>query len=309
MIKEKPEDFIVKEVMDLHLGEGRYAYFILKKKNWNTLNAIRKIAERLRIDFKRLGYAGRKDKVAVTEQYVSAFNISRAMIERLRIKDIWIKFVGYGGTPIKLGSLKGNNFEIVINRARELKKVDFVANYFDEQRFSMGNIDMGRMLVKKEFNEMCERLELTIERNDVIGALRTMGVRRLQFYLHAFDSYLWNEVLALYLSKFKHFRVKYTYGEFVFLNEKVKNFEMPLINSKTIFKDKEIEEIYAKVLKANGVKQSDFLMKEIPEIVTRGASRNIFAQVKWKSIDTHKVKFYLPKGSYATIVLKKAASI
>lgn len=314
LIKESLDDFKVKEVIDLDLSKGKYVYFLMKKKNWNTLNAIKKISKRANIDIKRIGYAGSKDKNAITEQYISLFDVRREKIETLKIKDIWLKFVGYGDKQIGLGSLKGNSFRITIKDIDSFEKIYFIENYFDEQRFSMGNIDIGKMIVKKQFKEICDKLELGIKKNNYIGALRRLGIRRLQFYLHSYESYIWNKVLVEYLERFEHFKVRYKYGDFTFLKKPIKNFEIPLINYNTEFKDKDIEEIYNKVMEGEKVTKKEFLIKEIPEIITKGASRNIFADVKWESLEFNKnkryakAKFYLPKGSYATIVLKKAAN-
>ena len=71
-IKQKPEDFLVKEIPDYELDEnGIYAYFWLTKKNFTTVDAIRTIANKLDIMMKRIGFAGSKDKIALTKQVIS----------------------------------------------------------------------------------------------------------------------------------------------------------------------------------------------------------------------------------------------
>jgi len=314
IIKENPEDFVVKEILRLKGGNGKYAYFLMKKRNWNTLNAIEELSRRLRIPFKSFGYAGNKDKNAVTEQHISMFNVTEDRVDWIRVKDIWLTFLGYGFETISLGSLEGNDFEIVVKDIDGIGKIEFVANYFDEQRFSKNNIEIGKMIVKRQFKEMCKKLELKVEKNDYIGTLRKLGIRRLQFYLHSYQSWLWNLVLSKHLEQFKHFKVKYSHGNFVFLHERIKNIDLPLINFNTKFKDKEIEKEYNEVMKKEGIGKVDFLIREIPELVTEGISRKAFIGVNWDSVGYDKekreakVKFYLPKGSYATIVLKKATN-
>ena len=113
---------------------------------------------------------------------------------------------------------------------------------------------------------------------------------------------------------FKNFKVKYSHGDFVFLYERIKNIDLPLINFNTEFKNKEIEKIYNKIMKKEGIGKIDFLIREIPELVTEGVSRKAFVSVDWDSMNFDKekreaiVRFYLHKGSYATIVLKKAVN-
>ena len=71
-IKQIPEDFIVNEVIDIKLNpKGSYSYFILKKKDYATPAAIEKIARFLNIPVKKVGYAGAKDRRAVTTQLIS----------------------------------------------------------------------------------------------------------------------------------------------------------------------------------------------------------------------------------------------
>src|SRR3989338_10267783 len=90
-LKQVPEDFIVKEVSTIKIEDnGKYSYFILKKKNYNTLNAIQAVANKLGINIKNIGFAGNKDKNAVTEQAISICNGNEGM-EKIKLKDISLK--------------------------------------------------------------------------------------------------------------------------------------------------------------------------------------------------------------------------
>jgi len=149
-LKTTPEDFIVEEVLDLDIKEeGNYSYFILEKKNWTTLKALRFIAKELKTNVKRFAVGGQKDRVGITKQYVSAYQISERTLSYIRLKDIHIHFLGYGDEPIRLGQLEGNKFTIV---ARELKQPlrPFAAftNYYDDQRF--GGYRPNMHLIGKE---------------------------------------------------------------------------------------------------------------------------------------------------------------
>ena len=83
-IKQIPEDFIVKEIADIKLDGGSFAYFKLKKKLWNTIDAVNEIAKVLNVNFNKLRYAGIKDRQAVTEQFVSAEKVSKEALEKAR---------------------------------------------------------------------------------------------------------------------------------------------------------------------------------------------------------------------------------
>ncbi|MFC1769296.1 tRNA pseudouridine(13) synthase TruD, partial [Nanoarchaeota archaeon] len=71
IIKQIPEDFIVREVPLDRKAEGNYSIYLMKKKGYNTHDAVLKVAKFLKIDSKFIGVAGNKDKIAVTSQLIS----------------------------------------------------------------------------------------------------------------------------------------------------------------------------------------------------------------------------------------------
>jgi tRNA pseudouridine13 synthase len=153
-IKQIPEDFIVEEISIVKPKKtGEYTYFEVKKTNWTTQRAIQQITRRLRVSKRRIGFAGNKDKHAITTQTCSIWEIEPELIERINIKDIEIKVLGKGDERINLGDLKTNKFKIKINDVSEkeltifnknfpeIKKNGFL-NLFGVQRFgSAGNSD------------------------------------------------------------------------------------------------------------------------------------------------------------------------
>lgn len=120
-LKQLPEDFKVVEILHLDLADsGEYSYYKLTKKNYNTLDAVRAIARKLNIKDKFLGYAGNKDRAAITEQFVSIKNGPK---KNLILKDLSLEYVGKGNKPISLGDNEGNDFEIVVrNLSHKLTK-------------------------------------------------------------------------------------------------------------------------------------------------------------------------------------------
>ena len=123
-IKQIPEDFIVKEINSISpLDSGDYSYCLLKKTNYPTVRAIGHIAQALRIKPKNIGFAGNKDKNAVTEQVISIFKSNKEKIKRVKLKDIKLKFLGKGNDPISLGDLEGNYFKITIRNLND-KAID-----------------------------------------------------------------------------------------------------------------------------------------------------------------------------------------
>ncbi|MBI2672145.1 tRNA pseudouridine(13) synthase TruD [Candidatus Woesearchaeota archaeon] len=296
-LKQKPEDFQVIEVIDLNVDKnGKYAYVLLKKRNYNTIDAIKRISEKLKINSKLIGYAGKKDKKAVTTQHISLPRIDKNKIKNLRLKDIKLKFLGYGDKRISLGDLKANKFKIKF--IEKLKKTNFLENYFDEQRFGINynNHILGKLILKRDF----KKLDSLIERPDNYYDYKV----KLRFFLHSYQSYLFNLVLAEYLSKFDHFEAQYGLGKFIFLKKKIKNFKIPLLSFDTELKG-EIGKIYKKILKKEWITLSDFLVKEMPFLVSDTQYRDAFVEVKDLKKKGNYIYFTLSKGSYATVFLKK----
>lgn len=314
-IKQQAEDFIVREISTVQLDTtGKYSYFWMKKKNYNTLQAVQQIAEMLKILSKKIGYAGNKDKKAVTEQMISIEDLPEERAEQIktgnmRMKNITLEYKGRGDERICLGDLEGNAFEITvrnINKKPKIKK-QFI-NYFGEQRFSTNNAEIGKAIVLKDFKKaveliLCgtgraeERIREYLEKNptNYVGALKTAHKKILILYIHAYQSLLWNKAVQ------KHAFEK---------NEMTK---VPIIGFGIASPDKCTDEI----MQSEGIKPRDFVIKQIPELSSEGATRQMTAEAKEASVSALKedelnpgmkktvVKFILPKGSYATEYIKQ----
>jgi len=199
-IKEQPEDFRVKELQTFQPStKGAYLYFLMKKKNKTTLDALETIANALHIPLKYVGFAGTKDKRAITEQYISFFKTNRKNIEHLCFKDITLTYVTHAPDRLNLGNAQGNSFIIIVRDLPKKKKLEItqVKNYFDEQRFGKDkkNHLIGKMIVKKKYKEACAALALKVEKNDYVGTLRKVNKKLLLLYIHSYQSYLWNTLL------------------------------------------------------------------------------------------------------------------
>jgi tRNA pseudouridine13 synthase len=303
-IKQISEDFVVKEISNIKfLDKGSHVYFGLKKKNWNTLDVVKEISKRLGIFIKNIGFAGSKDKKAITEQLISVKSVKKERVERLQIKDTSLEFLGYGNEPITLGDLEGNYFEIVVRNldSFDIEKPKRVVNYFGEQRFSKNNVEVGRSLVKKDFKKACEVLQLEAIRNDYIGALKTIPKRLLRLYVNAYQSFIWNSVVS------------------ELIKDKIEIKEIPLIGFGTELNnyDEKIKKIINKILKKENLGLNDFIIKQIPELSLEGELRKVFVEVKdFKVLEKEKdelnegkkkikISFSLSKGSYATVVVKE----
>jgi tRNA pseudouridine13 synthase len=296
-IKQKPEDFIVNEITNIGLKDkGPYSVFLLKKKDYTTEKAVQTIANKLNIPRKNIGYAGNKDKVAITTQYISIKNTN---IKELDLKDINLGFKGYLDRPISLGDLEGNEFEINVITKKEPKKISKIINYFGEQRFSKNNIEIGKNIVKKDFKKAVEFIDdknvkdyINEKPADFIGAIKQVPLKILKLYVHAYQSYLWNKLAEMN-------------------NNQKNNFKLSIIGFGTEIEplDYEIKEQILDILSKEEISERDFIIRQIPEISSEGAERELFTEVQDLKIKKqekgYKLKFKLKKGCYATEVIKQ----
>lgn len=352
--KENPEDFIVEEVYDLNLNGQKHCVFILEKKNWTTLKAIEMIADKIGVSVKRFNIAGQKDKQGITRQYVSCAGIGRRDLERVRIRDIRLEFVGYSDKPIMLGGLNGNKFKIIAkDLKKELKKIEHIPNYYDDQRFGgyRPNLHLaGKEILKNNYEEAVKLMliypfdnesedykkarrlmekdwgdfnvnavpkYLTNERkivsylsknkDDFKGALRSLPRHLFTMTTQAYQSYIFNETLSRYLRKrFKCRDVKYSLGKIAFCKEYI-DMDWPIVGYNTKLKG-EVKNIIEEVMKEEGI-DYNFFKHEIPMLSSEGLTRKAMVKIKDFKLGIfekgkQEVSFYLPKGAYATIVLK-----
>lgn len=165
-LKQLSVDFVVEEIPGFELSSGKdeHTVFILEKQGVDTFDAIRRIAQRLRISLFEIGYAGLKDKHALARQYISI--PTRYNVQGLKMESIVLTFVGYSRKKIKIGDLAGNRFIIVVRDMEEKELADIslraetialsgVPNYFDSQRFGsvIDNTFIGKDVVLKNYKK------------------------------------------------------------------------------------------------------------------------------------------------------------
>ncbi len=312
-LKQVPDDFIVTERMKLSYGEGPFFYYRLRKSNLTTEEAISRICSCFRIPRNKAGYAGIKDKRAVTFQFIS---LPKKVT--FSAKQLSLEFLGRGEKPVYLGSHEGNEFSITVRNlsggeiAAFKPKKSFL-NQFDRQRFSSGNDEIGRLIVKDDLKKAAElllkgsglqeqkaRQHLKSNPNDYVGALRSLPEKILLIYVHAFQARLWNEAAE----KLR--------GE--------RNMLVPIPGFATEFRSRKVREVYGSILSREGIGLRNFIVKKIPEVSSEGAERPLYAGINELKagqpqaddlnggMSKVELKFFLGKGSYATMAISELFS-
>ncbi len=334
-IKENPEDFEVEEVPIIKLKEkGAHKVYMMTKRDISTQKAIEEIKKRYNLKNKQIGYAGAKDKRAVTKQWISIkWNKPNKTIELPSIK---LKLVGESNERILLGNLKGNKFKIKIkelneDEIKELNKIknkneEYMPNYFGEQRFSKNNEKIGELIIKRKFREAADMISKTEPKvkkfidekpNDSLGAIRQLPRQTALIYIHSFQSLIFNKALSRIIENYCTRTASIKLGRENLKTsrelEKLKFTEIPIIGFGTKingYKD-DIKRVTKEIMEEYAITEKDFLIREAPDLSVEGTTRKAVVEIKNLSIRTNSkektalLQFELPKGSYATVAIKQ----
>ena len=190
LIRSCPEDFVVEEIPRVSPeGEGSHLWLWVEKRSANTDWVARELAKAAACALRDVGYAGLKDRHAITRQWFSV-PVSDAAVEKLasvEIEDTRILETHKHSRKLKRGTLNGNQFCLRIRdfegdsdelqiRLEKIKSGG-VPNYFGPQRFGRGgaNVEKGYSLLKRRAR---------LQRN------------KKSIYLSAIRSFMFNHLLA-----------------------------------------------------------------------------------------------------------------
>lgn len=150
-LKVRPEDFIVSEELRLTPAvSGVYRLYLLEKRGYSTDDALDRIARELGIARDDFAYGGRKDRHALTRQYVTA-RPGRA--RPYQAPGLTLTAAGWLDRPMGPDLIARNRFALVLRAltadesariaARATEVAEGVCNYFDDQRFGSYDPEHG----------------------------------------------------------------------------------------------------------------------------------------------------------------------
>ena len=184
------EDFQVEELPLVHpSGEGSHLWLLVEKRGANTDWVAQQLAHSAGLSARDVGYAGMKDRHAVTRQWFSMPAPPKGDLpwQVWNIPGVNIIEAVRHGKKLQRGVLRGNRFDILIRDLRgdhaeldrRLRAVQArgLPNYFGPQRFGFGGSNVR------------EAARSLLEGRRVPRAKRSI-------YLSALRSFLFNHVLA-----------------------------------------------------------------------------------------------------------------
>jgi tRNA pseudouridine13 synthase len=174
VIKQRPEDFLVEEIPLYNpCGEGEHIYLFVQKRGLSTFEMLNILANHFGVQRRDIGFAGLKDKHAITRQVVSIHAPGRKPEDFPSLRDdrIEILWTDLHANKLRRGHLASNRFSI---RIRNVKPTDVlraakvlaslektgIANRIGEQRFGLlnNNHTIGRLMIESRHEDAIREL-------------------------------------------------------------------------------------------------------------------------------------------------------
>jgi tRNA pseudouridine13 synthase len=157
-LKAVPEDFEVEEVpIYSPSGEGEHVFAFIEKRGLTTPDAVRAICEQVGADAKAAGWAGLKDRHALTRQWFSIFGADLEAVRRVEAEGVRVLRAELHGQKLRTGHLEANRFRLRLRqfdagRIEDLRRTLSIIeahglpNYYGEQRFGRDGDNATRAL-------------------------------------------------------------------------------------------------------------------------------------------------------------------
>lgn len=152
------DDFEVEEIPAYDpVGSGSHVFVLLEKRGSTTRDAVRRLCAAVGARPETAGWAGLKDKRAVTRQWISLFDVDEHQVARAEVEGVRILRAARHPHKLRTGHLRANRFKIRLRRIdaariddlrRALSRIETVGlpNYFGPQRFGADGKNADRAL-------------------------------------------------------------------------------------------------------------------------------------------------------------------
>lgn len=317
ILRSEPEDFRVDEVTLVEPdGDGEHVLLRIEKRNANTDWLAGLLARHAGVPRRDVSYAGMKDRRALTRQWFSVRLAGRPEPDwsALESSEIQILSTARHSRKLRTGALQGNRFVIrardlqgdtsqLVDRLKSLAQYG-MPNYFGEQRFGRENSNLSG--ASAIFS----------------GSAGSLSRHKRGLYLSAARSLLFNRVLASRVTAGSWSRPMA--GERMMLDGSRNSFLADRIDSEILQRIAvmdihpsgplwgrgdslvagEVEQLERDALAALGE-----FRKGLEKFGLKQERRSLRARISdlsWTFAgDELELRFYLPKGSYATVMLRE----
>lgn len=327
-IRSVPEDFEVEEIDAFEAsGAGEHLLLTIEKRGMNTAFAAKRIAAWAGVAESAIGYAGLKDRHALTRQRFSVWLPKKIAPDVATLEDV----SGSGAESLRVlaahwharklprGALAGNRFVLTLRDvAGEREAIEArlraiavrgVPNYFGEQRFGRGGDNIakalamfgGRRLRREERTHL-----LSAARSELFNRVLAERVRRddwdrpiegevwmLDGSRSVFGPEPWNDTLAARLAAFDIHPSGPLWGRGALRSDDAaRTLELAALTGD------EAVALRAGLERA-GLEQERRALRLRPQDLAWD----------WPAPDVLSVRFTLPPGTYATVVLAELGPV
>ncbi|WP_231612610.1 tRNA pseudouridine(13) synthase TruD [Novipirellula galeiformis] len=322
LFKSRPEDFQVEEILGFEpSGEGEHCLVWVEKTDRNSNDIATELANKLGIRKRLVSHCGLKDRNAVTRQWFSLHIPGQPspVAEDLAIEGVRVLKVTRNLRKLHRGSHDGNRFLIRLRECGFSKTAAAerwqaildrgVPNYFGPQRFGRdgGNIEQARRFMAGELDVRDRTL-----RGILISAARSFlfnacVAQRVQ--LGNWETPLDGEVFGFAYNKSLVLPNNLHGDE----SDRVKNGTLeltaPLWGEGDLLSQREVQ-----TLEQDVVQRFPEMLAGLAQFNLRQERRVIrlkpqSATFDWETDSTLVLSFDLPKGTYATTLLRELADL
>ena len=319
-IKSQASDFIVEEQLSFSPeGTGEHVFLQIQKTGENTEYIARLLARTAGVRQRDIGFAGLKDRHAITTQWFSIWLPGKespdwSIIETENIK---ILHITRHTRKLKRGALTGNQFSLLIRNFSGDKqrceqqlnaiKTQGFPNYFGMQRFGIQGQNINTALA-------------------LFAGIKKLKPQQRSLYLSAARSYLFNQILSqrVHLNNWN----TVIPGDVLMFNDSKSHFKVEKLDNNLIERITTLSLHATACLYGKGDLATDDealvieqqIISEYPNLTTgllkfntemdRRALRAVPERFNWQFIDEQQLHlaFFLHSGSYATALLREIIS-
>ncbi len=318
-LRSMPEDFQVEEILGYDAdGSGEHALLWVEKRGANTDWVARELAKFAGVPPVAVGYAGLKDRHAVTRQMFSVQLAGKPDPDWSAFPhaDVKVLAATRHSRKLKRGALRGNRFvlvlrEVVGDRAAAERVLDQIAargvpNYFGEQRFGRegGNVGQAReMFAGRRVDRDKRSILLSAARSHIFN-----GVLAARVEQGAWDSSLDGEIWSLAGSRSWFGPEPFSEA----LAERLARADIhpsgPLWGQGEPPSQGEAGALEREIAAANSDLTAGLAAARMDQ--ERRPLRLLPQSLRWRWLDDDalELSFELPAGAYATVVVRELAS-
>ena len=318
-IKVTPEDFEVEEIPAYYpSGEGAHLFLWIEKRLLSSDELITLVSRALNLPARGIGYAGKKDRNAVTQQFISVPREVEAQLENLEGSGIKVLSCRPHQNKLVVGHSKGNRFRIKIRNITESseERITQIAerisrwglpNFFGPQRFGKkgDTAEIGFKILKGETSSLAKHWRNKSGKKFAVSAAQSYLYNRylLRRFVEAGHRSLWLGDVVFKASggifkveDLEEERPRFLENEIIPAG--------PIFGKKTFASSDEATDFEEKILAEAGIERT--LFSSFGKLMMGTRRANICRPESFSysiEANTLNLAFTLPAGSYATVLL------